>query len=139
MMALARKVNSTDLIIASLQGPNAFFVRSESEPTKPRIGFGWMMQYKAGETISLHHQTVLSIIERASADHDIDRSAIFVTHSIHDAVFLGQRVITLSGRPTRVIEQTEVNLPVPRTPDLWLSERLTPYLTSLRNQLARSL
>ncbi len=78
MMALARKVNSTDLIIASLQGPNAFFVRSESEPTKPRIGFGWMMQYKAGETISLHHQTVLSIIERASAAHDIDRRAIFL-------------------------------------------------------------
>lgn len=78
MMALARKVNSTDLIIASLQGPNAFFVRTESEPNKPRIGFGWMMQYKAEETIRLHHQTVLSIIDRASADHDINRKAIFL-------------------------------------------------------------
>jgi predicted esterase len=78
MMALARKVNSNNLIIASLQGPNAFFVRSDSEPNKPRIGFGWMMQYKAEETIKLHHQTVLSVIEQASADHDIDRRAIFL-------------------------------------------------------------
>ena len=78
MMALARKVNSNDLIIASLQGPNAFFVRSASEPNKPRIGFGWMMQYKSEETIRLHHQTVLSIIEQASAEHDIDRQAIFL-------------------------------------------------------------
>jgi NitT/TauT family transport system ATP-binding protein len=66
----------------------------------------------------------------------VDRSAVFVTHSIHDAVFLGQRVITLSARPTRVIADTIVDLPVPRTADLWLSERLTPYLTKLRNQLA---
>jgi NitT/TauT family transport system ATP-binding protein len=69
----------------------------------------------------------------------INRSAIFVTHSIHDAVFLGQRVITLSGRPTRVIKETKVDLPVPRSADLWLSDKLTPYLTALRNQLAMNL
>jgi predicted esterase len=78
MMALARKVNSDDLIIASLQGPNAFFVRSDSEPIKPRIGFGWMMQYKADETISLHHRTVQSVIAQTSAEHSIDRKAIFL-------------------------------------------------------------
>src|SRR5512138_2654919 len=61
MMALARRINSTDLIIASVQGPNAFFVRSETEPNKPRIGFGWMMQYKTEDTIRLHHQTILSV------------------------------------------------------------------------------
>lgn len=78
MMALARKINSDDLIIASLQGPNAFFVRSDTEPNKPRIGFGWMMQYKAAETIDLHHRTVLSIIEQAAAEHHIDRRAVFL-------------------------------------------------------------
>jgi predicted esterase len=78
MMALAQKINSGDLIIASLQGPNGFFVRSESEPNKPKIGFGWMMQYKAEETIRLHHQTILSIIEEIAAEHAIDRRAIFL-------------------------------------------------------------
>ena len=78
MMTLARRINSTDLIIASVQGPNAFFVRSETEPNKPRIGFGWMMQYKTEETIRLHHQTILSIIEETAAEQAIDRRAIFL-------------------------------------------------------------
>lgn len=78
MMTLARRINSTDLIIASVQGPNAFFVRSETEPNKPRIGFGWMMQYKTEETIRLHHQTILSIIEETAAEYAIDRRAIFL-------------------------------------------------------------
>ena len=46
MMALARKINSRDYIIASVQGPNSFFV-GEREEGQARIGFGWMMQYKA--------------------------------------------------------------------------------------------
>src|SRR6185312_10619484 len=60
MMGLAQKINSDDFIIASVQGPNSFLVRSETEPMKPKIGFGWMMQYKADETISLHHRTLMS-------------------------------------------------------------------------------
>lgn len=79
MMALARKINSSHLIIASVQGPNAFFMREgEQDKSKPKIGFGWMMQYKAEDTIALHHRTLLSIIEEAGAEHAIDRAAIFL-------------------------------------------------------------
>lgn len=78
MMALAQKINSEDMIIASVQGPNAFFVQVEGEPRKPRIGFGWMMQYKAEETIRLHHEALRSIIEQVTTDHPVDRSAIFL-------------------------------------------------------------
>lgn len=78
MMALSQKINARDFIIASVQGPNGFFVRTEPAPNKPKIGFGWMMQYKAEETIRLHHQTLLSIIEETSAEHSIDRGGIFL-------------------------------------------------------------
>ena len=78
MMGLAQKINSTDFIIASVQGPNAFFVRSDNEPNKPRIGFGWMMQYKAEETIKLHHRTLLSVIEETAAEYALDRRAVFL-------------------------------------------------------------
>src|ERR1041385_5457808 len=77
MMALARKINSDDYLIASIQGPNSFFVRTEEEPQKPKIGFGWMMQYKATETIELHHRTLLSVLDQVSAKQSIDRRAIF--------------------------------------------------------------
>ena len=78
MMALAQRINSRDFIIASVQGPNGFFVRSESQPNKPKIGFGWMMQFKVEETIRLHHQTLLSVIEETAAEHKIDRDAVFL-------------------------------------------------------------
>lgn len=78
MMALAQKINSRDFIIASLQGPNSFFVRGEDGESKPRIGFGWMMQYKTDETIRLHHETLLSVIESVASEHSVDHNAIFL-------------------------------------------------------------
>jgi phospholipase/carboxylesterase len=77
MMALAQKISSRDYIIASLQAPNSFFVR-EGPSDKPKIGFGWMMQYKAEETIRLHHRTLLSIIDETSAGYQVDNRAIFL-------------------------------------------------------------
>src|SRR5688572_9726586 len=76
MMALSQKINRQDFLIASVQGPHSFFMRSEEEPRKPRVGFGWMMIYKAPETIDLHHRTILSVIENTAAEYDVKRDAI---------------------------------------------------------------
>jgi predicted esterase len=78
MMALAKKINQQDFLIASVQGPHSFFIRSEQEPRKPKVGFGWMMLYKAPETIDLHHRTLLSVIENTAAEYAVDRQAIFL-------------------------------------------------------------
>ena len=78
MMSLMRRVNSEDLVIASVQGPNSFFVRDEGEPDNSKIGFGWMMLYKAEETMRLHHETLRAVIRDTEAVHAIDRRAIFL-------------------------------------------------------------
>lgn len=78
MMALARKINEDDFIIAALQGPNAFYVRDEKAMNRGRIGFGWMMNYKSEETISLHHRTVQSVIEAVAAQYPVNREQIFL-------------------------------------------------------------
>jgi predicted esterase len=78
MMAKAKAINDTDFVIASVQGPNSFLVRNGEATRKPRIGFGWMMQYKAEETIRLHHQTLESIIQAASAEYEVDLGRIFL-------------------------------------------------------------
>jgi len=78
MMAKARAINSDDFVIASVQAPNSFFIRNGQDTTRPRIGFGWMMQYKAEETIRLHHQTLASIIQAAHSEYGIDLNRIFL-------------------------------------------------------------
>jgi NitT/TauT family transport system ATP-binding protein len=42
---------------------------------------------------------------------------IFVTHSIEEAVLMGDRVFVLKGRPSRVAETIEIDLPRPRSRD----------------------
>lgn len=41
-------------------------------------------------------------------------SLVFVTHSIEEAVLMGDRVVVLKGRPSRVHEIIEVGIPRPR-------------------------
>ena len=50
------------------------------------------------------------------------KTVMFVTHSISEAVFLGDRVVVFSGRPGRVVEVLDIDLPRPSH----LSVRETP-------------
>jgi len=60
---------------------------------------------------------------------------LFVTHSIHEAAFLGQRVLMLAANPGRVREIVPVDLPDDRTLDL----RETPAFVQLTAHLRRVL
>jgi len=45
------------------------------------------------------------------------KTVFFITHSVEEAVFLGDRVIAMSARPGRI--QEEVTVPVPRAERTW--------------------
>lgn len=59
-------------------------------------------------------------------------TVLFVTHSIPEAVFLGQKVLMLKARPGRLKEIVDIDLPYPRT----IRDRETPefirYAAKLR-------
>jgi NitT/TauT family transport system ATP-binding protein len=56
---------------------------------------------------------------------------LFVTHSIEEAVLMGDRVVVLKGRPSRVDEDIVIDLPRPRSRDT-LS---LPRFSELREQV----
>ncbi len=63
------------------------------------------------------------------------RTVLFVTHGIQEAVFLSDRVVVLSNRPARIVEDIAIELPRPRG----LDTMLLPAFTALCDRLRRRL
>jgi NitT/TauT family transport system ATP-binding protein len=58
------------------------------------------------------------------------KTVVFVTHDIDDALTLADRVLVLSGKPSRIVDTLSIDAPQPRHLD-------APALSSLRRRLER--
>jgi len=65
-------------------------------------------------------------------------TVIFVTHSIHEAVFLSNRVVMMAARPGRIVEEVVIDEPYPRTPDFMVTPRFAQYAKRLQDSLLRA-
>jgi NitT/TauT family transport system ATP-binding protein len=63
------------------------------------------------------------------------KTVVFVTHSIPEAVFLSNRIIVMSPRPGRILEVIENHLPANRTLDM----RETPAFLDIALKVRRAL
>ena len=63
------------------------------------------------------------------------KTVIFITHEINEAVFLSNRVVVLSARPSRMIDALDIDLPRPRTLDIRSSPRFGEYALKVYRML----
>ncbi len=59
-------------------------------------------------------------------------STLLVTHDIDEAVYMADRIVVLSTRPARVVEEINVDIPYPRDQ---LTTKETPEFLKLRHQV----
>ena len=64
-----------------------------------------------------------------------DWTAVFVTHSVAEAVFLSTRIIVLAPSPGRIAQEIEINLPFPRTSVTRESPEFESYVTHVSRAL----
>ena len=75
MMREARLIAPENFVVVSMQAPHQHF-RPTSDGFK--VGFGWLTDYKSAESVALHHQFVLRLIENLAAENLIDKKQIYL-------------------------------------------------------------
>jgi NitT/TauT family transport system ATP-binding protein len=76
-------------------------------------------------------------VELQSLWQNSNKTALFVTHSISEAVFLSDRVVVISDKPGRIIEVLDIDFPRPRSLDIREEAKFGNYSRHLRGLLER--
>src|SRR5215471_21295893 len=64
------------------------------------------------------------------------KTVVFITHSIPEAVFLGDRVLVMSPRPGRILDDIRVDLPHPRPLDVMNTAAFGEHVRAIRRRFA---
>lgn len=62
------------------------------------------------------------------------RTVMFITHDVDEAVYLASRVIVMAAKPGRLLKVVDVDLPYPRSEEI----RLSPDFSRIRGEVWRS-
>ena len=93
-----------------------------------------LMDEPFGSLDALTREVLQNELLRIYQEHP--RTMVFITHSIEEAIALGDRVVVLSARPARVREILAVDIPRPRTV---VSVIASPRFVDLRDRCWRLL
>jgi len=63
---------------------------------------------------------------------------VFVTHSIHEAIYLSNRVVMMAARPGRITEEFMINETYPRGSDFMVSTEFMNYAKTLQISLQKA-
>ena len=78
MMLEAQLMAPEGFAVASLQG----FHQHLKEPRQPggplRYGFGWLTSYRSDESVAVHHQALIDLIDKLGGERLVDPSRVFL-------------------------------------------------------------
>jgi phospholipase/carboxylesterase len=78
MMREAQQIAPDGFAIASLQGFHQHMKEPRQPGGPPRYGFGWLTSYRSEESVAVHHQAVLDLIDRLAGEGIADPSRVFL-------------------------------------------------------------
>jgi NitT/TauT family transport system ATP-binding protein len=68
----------------------------------------------------------------------IERTVVFVTHSVFESVYLSQRIVVMTARPGRVYTEIVIDAPYPRDEDFRTSADYAGYCRRVSKALAEA-
>ena len=69
----------------------------------------------------------------------LTQTAVFVTHSVSEAVFLSDRIVVLATNPGRIHAEFQVELPAPRTSAIRNSPQFDAIVARVSHTLRETL
>lgn len=108
--------------MVGLKGFEHFYPKELSGGMKQRVAIARTLAYRPSVLLMDEPFGALDAQTREEMQEELTRmwqssglTVVFVTHDISEAIFLGDRVIVLGGKPGTVIEDCRIDLPRPRS------------------------
>jgi len=92
------------------------------------------MQQRTAIARALANDPKILLLDEPFGERD-QKTVLFVTHDIEEAIFLGSRVIVMSARPGRIKAEIAVDLPHPRSYKI----KTTPEFIRLKERLVEEI
>jgi phospholipase/carboxylesterase len=74
----AKLIAPENFALAALQGPHQHLREPKEKGGPLRFGFGWLSNYRPEESVTLHHQALLQMIDSLITEGVADRDRIFL-------------------------------------------------------------
>ena len=132
-----RLTDSADAVPRELSGGMKMRVAlARALVTRPRL---WLLDEPFGALDEITrfalNQLLLGLCH--PGDGAAASTAIFVTHSIYEAVFLSTRVVVMA-RPGRVVDEVAIDEPYPRAPEFRTTPRFAAWCVQVSESLQRA-
>lgn len=75
MMTEAKRIANEKFVIVSIQAPYQHY--RESKGTF-KVGFGWLTDHKSEESVSIHHNFILGVLDKLSTNDSVDSKRVFL-------------------------------------------------------------